>query len=131
MESHHEFISLFERDLRADAFGICREGKPVSTFPNHALIESHADLLIPAPDGVARAAELVGLDYQHKAFGKADRTGDIEPRARLRQASNSAIDTAAAAERQYTVFEDPVPGCDPFFFTHCRGLNIAICFCAN
>src|SRR6266436_827940 len=28
---------LFERDLRANAFRVCREGKPLSTFPVHAL----------------------------------------------------------------------------------------------
>src|SRR5262249_33349583 len=28
---------LFEHDLRANAFHVCREGKPVSTFPDHAL----------------------------------------------------------------------------------------------
>jgi NAD(P)-dependent dehydrogenase (short-subunit alcohol dehydrogenase family) len=27
---------LIEHDLRANAFGVCREGKPVSTFPDHA-----------------------------------------------------------------------------------------------
>src|SRR6516164_9015108 len=29
--------SLLEHDLRANAFRVCREGKPVSTFPDHAL----------------------------------------------------------------------------------------------
>ncbi|HUN97322.1 MAG TPA: hypothetical protein VMU69_13965 [Bradyrhizobium sp.] len=29
--------ALFEHDLRANAFRVCREGKPVSTFPDHAL----------------------------------------------------------------------------------------------
>jgi len=28
---------LFEHDLRANAFRVCREGKPVPTFPDHAL----------------------------------------------------------------------------------------------
>jgi hypothetical protein len=28
---------VFEHDLRANAFRVCREGKPVSTFPDHAL----------------------------------------------------------------------------------------------
>jgi hypothetical protein len=28
---------LFEHDLRANALGVCREGKPVPTFPDHAL----------------------------------------------------------------------------------------------
>jgi hypothetical protein len=30
-------VSLFEHDLRANAYHVCREGKPVSTFPDHAL----------------------------------------------------------------------------------------------
>ena len=28
---------LFEHDLRANAFRVCREGKPVPTFPDQAL----------------------------------------------------------------------------------------------
>jgi len=36
-ESHCDLISLFEHDLRANAFRVCREGKPVSPFPDHAL----------------------------------------------------------------------------------------------
>jgi len=28
---------LFEHDLRANAFGVCRERKPLRTFPDHAL----------------------------------------------------------------------------------------------
>ena len=31
---------LFEHDLRANAFRVCREGKPVPTFPDHALEKS-------------------------------------------------------------------------------------------
>jgi hypothetical protein len=29
---------LFEHDLSANAFRVCREGKPVPTFPDRALI---------------------------------------------------------------------------------------------
>src|SRR5258705_5877552 len=29
---------MFEHDLRANAFRVCREGNPVSTFPDHALV---------------------------------------------------------------------------------------------
>jgi hypothetical protein len=32
VELHHDLISLFEHDLGANAFRVCREGKPVSTF---------------------------------------------------------------------------------------------------
>jgi len=38
MESHHDLIPLFERDLRVNALCVCREGKAVSTFPDHALM---------------------------------------------------------------------------------------------
>ncbi len=34
---------LFEYDLRANAFRVCREGKPVPTFPDHALARSDDD----------------------------------------------------------------------------------------
>src|SRR3954469_9808303 len=29
-------LYVFEHDLRANPFGVCREGKPVPTFPDHA-----------------------------------------------------------------------------------------------
>jgi hypothetical protein len=32
VESDHDLICLFEHDLRANAFRVCREGKPVSTL---------------------------------------------------------------------------------------------------
>ena len=35
---------LFEHDLRANAFRVCRDGKPVLTFPDHALIFSDTNL---------------------------------------------------------------------------------------
>src|SRR6202047_2135422 len=36
-QSDRDLIFLFEHDLRANAFRVCRQGKPVSTFPDHAL----------------------------------------------------------------------------------------------
>jgi hypothetical protein len=38
------FWFLFEHDLRANAFRVCRDGKPVPTFPDHALIFSDTSL---------------------------------------------------------------------------------------
>src|SRR6266700_7492405 len=32
------FGLLFEHDLRANAFRVCREGKPLHTFPDHAVV---------------------------------------------------------------------------------------------
>jgi hypothetical protein len=34
---HPALSHLFEHDLRANALGVCREGKPLPTFPDHAL----------------------------------------------------------------------------------------------
>src|SRR5216684_3629717 len=43
IRSDHDLMSLFEHDLRANAFRVCREGKPVSTFPDHAVEMSAAN----------------------------------------------------------------------------------------
>lgn len=37
-------ISVFEHNLRANAFSVCREAKPVLTFSDHALTEAAAFL---------------------------------------------------------------------------------------
>src|SRR5437870_8178757 len=37
MTRRHPVYLLFKHDLRANAFRVCREGKPVPTFPDHAL----------------------------------------------------------------------------------------------
>jgi hypothetical protein len=34
--SDHDLVSLFEHDLAAQTLRVCREGKPVFTFPDHA-----------------------------------------------------------------------------------------------
>src|ERR1700732_4404766 len=36
-QSDHDLIFLFEHDLRANAFRVCRQRKPVAPFPDHAL----------------------------------------------------------------------------------------------
>jgi hypothetical protein len=54
MESHHDLISLFEHDLRANAYRVCREGKPVSTFPHHAL-RNETSKRKPAPHVMCEA----------------------------------------------------------------------------
>src|SRR5262245_59168304 len=64
MESHHDLIPLSEHDLRANAFRVCREGKPVSTFPDHALAapgkpeEAAAPLRTEKPPGSLRLGAL-------------------------------------------------------------------------
>jgi len=52
---------LFEHDLRANAFRVCREGKPVPTFPDHALV------VAPKPKPTQPDAELL-------AAGRCERT---------------------------------------------------------
>src|SRR5258705_7296421 len=54
------FISLylcFEHDLRANAFRVCREGKPVPTFSDQALVQGVRDLVIEMT-GLVVAAKL-------------------------------------------------------------------------
>ena len=58
MESHHDLISLFEHDLRANALRVCREGKPVSTFPDHALSILAEQLAVPPIDEMQARAGL-------------------------------------------------------------------------
>jgi hypothetical protein len=39
VEACSSIIFWFEHDLRANAFRVSREGKPVSTLPDHALAQ--------------------------------------------------------------------------------------------
>ena len=54
MESHHDLIPLFEHDLF---------GKPVSTFPDHALVERQ-------PDDLARTVAAVAMSRLGEGVGK-------------------------------------------------------------
>jgi hypothetical protein len=49
VESHHDLIPLFEHDLF---------GKPVSTFPDHALAVSFQEVVHPALSEEAEVVEL-------------------------------------------------------------------------
>src|SRR3954447_374979 len=53
-ESSSQSVFLFERDLRANAFRVCREGKPVPTFPDHAPRWRTAEALIPSAKAPTR-----------------------------------------------------------------------------
>jgi len=64
---------LFEHDLRANAFSVCREGQPLHTFPDHALVCG----LRPQP---LRA----DVDHQRRQQDQAD---------------NGVADAAASAEQ--------------------------------
>ena len=61
-ESSSRSILLLEHDLRANAFRVCREGKPVPTFPDHALGQSskarHVALCLGGDGGQACIARI-------------------------------------------------------------------------
>jgi hypothetical protein len=57
-------ISLFEHDLRANAFHVCREGKPVPTSPDHALKRD------PNPKG--RVGAKVGTGFPKRSTSTRD-----------------------------------------------------------
>ncbi|MCC8967997.1 alpha/beta fold hydrolase [Bradyrhizobium sp. Pear76] len=52
--------ALFEHDLRANASRVCREGKPLHTFPDHAVRDAPADARLY--DRFARIAQIVSQD---------------------------------------------------------------------
>jgi hypothetical protein len=86
---------LFEHDLRANAFRICREGKPVSTFPDHALTERDAEPLFLAPHDVGMPAYLAAADAQRDLVGNACRARNLEAGADGGDVANDAIDSRA------------------------------------
>src|SRR6185295_1600095 len=47
-------VFLFEHDLRANALRVCREGKSVPTFPDHAPRWRTAEALIPSAEAPTR-----------------------------------------------------------------------------
>jgi len=49
---------LFEHDLRANAFRVCREGKPVSTFPDHALDKHYLGRNVRLAENAMRKLEM-------------------------------------------------------------------------
>jgi hypothetical protein len=54
---------LFAHDLRANAFRVCREGKPLHTFPDHALANP--------PDEFChdQDIDIGGVDVLHRDHG--------------------------------------------------------------
>src|ERR1700733_4100713 len=57
---------LLEHDLRANAYGVCREGKPLHTFPDHALTDDAARPLARRRTrrGVRRIFEATDCDFE-------------------------------------------------------------------
>src|SRR5215468_9502499 len=76
--------SLFEHDLRANAFRVCREGKPVSTFPDHALASMRGSRAMLGKHALGDGDDVGWRDVAHAAMvvHPADRavarlTGDM------------------------------------------------------
>jgi hypothetical protein len=54
LNRHRASQFLIEQDLRANAFRVCREEKPLHTFPDHALKQSDPRFRSPSPAAFAR-----------------------------------------------------------------------------
>src|SRR5215468_1365280 len=91
--------SLFEHDLRANAFRVCREGKPVSTFPDHALAVSFQEVVHSALTGNSEVAK-----HQRFAENRMDthKNAPLTPKGReamVRSVVEEGLSEAAAARR--------------------------------
>jgi hypothetical protein len=70
VKSHHDLISLFAHDLRANALRLSR-GKPASTLPDHALaarISTFINTLLVIVAGLAIVAR-VGATIDERSSG--------------------------------------------------------------
>ena len=111
--------------ISAQTLRVCREGKPASTFPDHArggiivraralwknrqplrfqcgacllrimLAERHPDALLPAPDDVAVLARLAAHDIQRDLVGNADRARNLDTGSDRGDVANGARDRGA------------------------------------
>jgi len=57
IESSSRFSSLIEHDLRANAFRVVREGKPLHTFPDQALFLLRQKTLMVGEEAPLRRLE--------------------------------------------------------------------------
>src|SRR5215470_15272552 len=99
MESPSCSSSLFEHDLRANAFRVCREGKPVSTFPDHALDVSFQEVVHSALTGNSEVAK-----HQRFAENRMDthKNAPLTPKGReamVRRVVERGQSKAAAARQ--------------------------------
>src|ERR1700758_4673716 len=76
------------------------------------LSEGDSDPLFLAPDHAAEPGRAV--DHQVELSRDADRAGDIEGCAAIGKIADGAIDRAAA-ELDFSAFQDPASGCNPVF----------------
>src|SRR6185437_8240802 len=76
----------------------------------NALVERGADPPAAAPDRMAAADEMVGLDRQHEGWRHADGVCEVERGAALRQIADRAI-KVDAVEGDGCTLQYPVPWC--------------------
>jgi hypothetical protein len=81
------------------------------------LVERDADPFFPAPDDVARPADLVGLNDQREAVGNEKRGEDFERGPGCREVANRAVE-GAAAERDRPGFQDAMARGDSMLIIH-------------
>jgi hypothetical protein len=87
---------LFEHDLRANAFGVCREGKPLRTFPDHAL----------SPD-FSMKRTVAGARSAGAQSRSLDRVGGSSALARGVGPQHSSSDAALPIRRFYNRAPNP------------------------
>jgi hypothetical protein len=73
------------------------------------LIESHADLIVVAPDRMAVAREMVAVDVKRELRRQSGRICDVEARAARRDVPHRAVDDDAIVKRQPSALEDAMP----------------------
>src|ERR1700716_1280818 len=66
--------------LRSSGFAGGRSVALAPPFEGIELVERDADLFFPAPDRMAAAQNLIGLDDERKRRRQSDRTGYLNPR---------------------------------------------------
>src|ERR1700730_1607116 len=87
---------LFEHDLRATAFGVCRERKPLRTFPDHAL----------SPD-FSMKRTVAGARSTGAQSRSLDRIGGSSALARGVGSQHSSSDAALPIRRFYNRAPNP------------------------
>src|SRR5258705_2039649 len=93
--NRHPALSFCLSMISAQTLRVCREGKPVPTFPDHALTERYADALFLAPDNVAMLAYLAGPDVQRDLVGNGQGAHNLEGGSGGGDVADGAIDSDA------------------------------------
>ena len=92
---------------------------PFAPREGNGLVERNTDFCVSAPDRMAAAQKMIGLDDERERRRQSHRTAYLNPRTVRGNIANHAVDAASAAEGQRSLFENAVSGCCPSF-DHCR-----------